>query len=188
MNETLNISHAGRSTYWYLPLLLGILFVALGVWVIFTPLESYIALAIIFAVTFLISGILEIMYAISNRHGIHNWGWSLAVGIVDLIIGVMLVTKPVISMAVLPIYVGFGILFRSVMAIGWAFELKRREVPNWGYLLALGVLGLFFAFIMILNPVFGSLTIVFYTALALISIGVFQISLSLRLKKLQRSL
>ncbi len=179
----MNPSGARIGSYWYLPLLLGILFIALGIWVLFTPLESFLALAIFFAVTFLISGILEIVYAISNRRSLNKWGWSLAVGIVDLIIGIILVSTPAISMVVLPLYVGFGVLFRATLAIGWAFELKRREVPNWGWFLAVGLLGVLFALVMLWNPLFGGLTIVIYTGVALISIGVFQVFLSLRLKK-----
>lgn len=183
MSESMHPARSRATSHWYLPLLLGILFIALGVWVLVTPLESFLALAIFFAVTFLISGVLEIVYAISNRHSINKWGWSLAVGIVDLVIGIILVSTPALSMVVLPLYVGLGVLFRATLAVGWAFELKRREVPNWGWLLVIGILGLLFALIMLWNPLFGGLTIVIYTGLALISIGLFQVFLSLRLKK-----
>jgi len=31
---------------WYLPLILGLLFIAVGIWIVFTPVESFLALAI----------------------------------------------------------------------------------------------------------------------------------------------
>lgn len=153
-----------------------------------TPLESYITLSILFAFTFLVTGIIEIIYAISNRHIADNWGWSLAGGIIDLIVGVLLVSKPGVSMIALPFFVGFAIMFRSIMAIGWSIELKRMGIVNWGYLLVIGILGLIFAFIMIWNPLFGGMTIVFYTALAFILIGAFQVYLSLKLRKLNKQI
>jgi len=60
------------------------------------------------------------------------------------------------------------------------------KVPDWGWLLFIGITGVISAFIMIWNPVFAGLTIVAYTAVAFLSIGIFQIYLSFRLKKLNK--
>ena len=172
--------------HWYLPLILGIVLIAIGVWVFLTPLASYVALSILFAVTFFITGILEIVYAISNSsvQG-SNWGWSLAGGIIDFLIGLLLISLPQTAMAFLSFYVGFAIMFRSGMAIGRSIELKRLGASDWGYLLCLGILGLLFSFVLIWNPLFAGLTIVFYTALAFIISGIFQVILAFRLKKLR---
>jgi uncharacterized membrane protein HdeD (DUF308 family) len=174
--------------YWYLPLILGIILIITGIWVFLTPLASYVTLAILFAFTFLFVGILQIIYAVSNRKETENWGWSLAGGIIDLIIGILLVSRPALPIAILPFFVGFGILFRSIMAIGWAIELKKQRVLDWGNLLAIGILGLIFSFIIIWNPVFGGLTIVFYTAAAFLVIGIFEVYLAFRLSKLKKRL
>lgn len=183
--ETQNFGSIRKTgKYWYLLTLLGIAFILVGVWVFRTPLQSYITLSVLFALTFLFTGIMELIYAISNRKLLDNWGWSLAGGIIDFLIGIMLVANPQISLLVLPFYVGFAILFRSIMAIGWSIELKKHKVLSWGSLLGMGIIGLVFAFIMLWNPVFAGLTIVFYTAAAFIVTGVFQIYLSVRLKKL----
>lgn len=171
--------------YWYLLAILGIVLILVGIWVFMTPLQSYITLSMLFAVTFLFTGIMETIYAISNRKSLDNWGWSLAGGIVDFLIGVMLIVNPQISLLALPFYVGFGILFRSIMAIGWSIELKKHQVSSWASLLGIGILGLIFAFIMLWNPIFAGMTIVFYTATAFIVIGVFQVYLSIRLRKLK---
>jgi uncharacterized membrane protein HdeD (DUF308 family) len=172
--------------HWYLSLILGIVFIAVGIWVLRTPLESYVALAVLFSFTFLFAGILEIAFALGNRNRLSNWGWSLAGGIVDLLIGTLLVSHPTISIFVLPFYVGFAVLFRSIMTIGWSIELKNRNLPDWGYLMAIGVLGLLFSFVLLWNPLFAGMTIVFYTAWAFIAIGAFNIYLSLRLRALSK--
>lgn len=170
--------------YWYLPLVMGIVLLIVGVWVFLTPVQSYIALSMLFAATFLLIGIIEIVYALSIRKTIEDWGWTLGGGIINFIIGILLVSRPEISLVVLPFYVGFAILFRSFRAIGWSFELKRLEVSAWGNLMAVGILGMVFAFILLWNPIFAGMTIVFYTAMAFISAGIFEIYLSFRLKKL----
>ena len=91
-------------------------------------------------------------------------------------------------MIVLSYFVGFGILFRAMMAIGWSMDLKRQKVPGWGYLLFISIAGLLFAFILLLNPVFAGLTIVYYTAFAFVLIGISQVFLAFRLKHLHKRL
>jgi len=172
--------------HWYLPLIMGIVLIIMGLWVFATPLTSYIALSIIFAVTFFVTGILEIIHALGNRREIDQWGWSLAGGVLDLILGILLLSQVEVSMLVLAFVVGFGVLFRSIFAIGHAIESKKRQYGPWGYLLFLGILGLIFSFIMIWNPLFAGLTIVFYTGMAFIMVGIFQIVLSLGLGKLKK--
>ncbi len=172
--------------HWYLPLIMGIVLIIMGLWVFATPVTSYIALSIIFAVTFFVTGILEIIHALGNRREIDQWGWSLAGGVLDLILGILLLSQVEVSMLVLAFVVGFGVLFRSIFAIGHAIESKKRQYGPWGYLLFLGILGLIFSFIMIWNPLFAGLTIVFYTGMAFIMVGIFQIVLSLGLGKLKK--
>ena len=50
-----NYNNHGR--LWFLPLITGILFIVVGIWIFKTPMESYLTLSIFFAVTFLISGL-----------------------------------------------------------------------------------------------------------------------------------
>ena|SRR5690554_5133824 len=178
----------GSVKYWYLPLITGIIFILVGIWVFRTPLGSYITLALLFSLTFLVAGLIEIIYAVANRKEIDSWGWSLAGGLVDLFIGILLVSQPQVSIAFLPIYIGFGILFRSAVAIGWALELKRQKIMDWGNLLGIGILGSIFAFIILWNPLFAGMTLVIYTGIAFLLVGLFQVYHALRLRKIKKAL
>ena len=173
--------------HWYLHLLIGILFLAVGIWTLASPLASYLALSVLFTVTFLVSGLFEIIFSLSNRRELDNWGWMLASGIFSFVIGVLLFINPELSIVTLPYYVGFSVLFRSVGAISTSIDLKHYGVRDWGNLLAVGVLGLLFSFILIWNPLFAGMTIVFWTALAFLTAGVFAIYFSFKLKKLKNT-
>lgn len=192
MTDHISTSDRGTGSnplrHWYIPLIIGLLFVAVGIGVFFTPLASYLALAIVFGLAFLMAGVMEISYAVSNRRSLQNWGWTLAGGILDLVIGLLLLAHPGITMIILPFFVGFGILFRSIMAIAWSVDLKKADISGWGSAMALGILGVIFAIIVLFNPVLGGLTIVVYTGLAFLSIGVFQIFLAFRLRKQKKIL
>lgn len=170
--------------HWYLPMVLGFVLIVVGIWVALTPVASFIGLSVLFTISFLITGALETMHSIVNRKELSNWGWSLIVGILDLLIGVLLASKPAISMALLPYFVGFGLMFRCVLAIGWSITLKDLGISDWKNLLFIGILGTLFSFVSLWDPVFFSLTLVFYVAAAFILVGCFNIYLSLKLKKL----
>jgi uncharacterized membrane protein HdeD (DUF308 family) len=171
--------------HWYLHLIVGIIFIGAGIMVFRTPVESYLTLSIIFSVLFLASGLFEIIFSISNRKVLEGWGWHLAMGIFTLLVGVMLVGNPAITVLTLPFFVGFAVLFRSIMAISTSLELRNYYVLDWGYLFGMGILGTIFSFMLLFNPLFAGLSLVVWTGLALIILGIYSIYLSLKLKKLK---
>ncbi|MFA5642758.1 MAG: DUF308 domain-containing protein, partial [Bacteroidales bacterium] len=148
------------------------------------PLSSFATLAILFALSFLLGGVSEILFSISNREQLDNWGWSLAFGIITFIVGVLLLTNSALSMTTLAFYIGFLILFRSIAAITLSLDIKRYGARNWGYLLALGVLGALFSFVLLWNPIFAGLSIVFWVALSFLSAGLFSIYFAFQLRTL----
>ncbi len=172
--------------HWYLLLIVGLIYVGLGIWVFFTPLSSYLALSILFSISFLVSGVADIFFSISNRKELDSWGWKLALGILSTIVGLILISQPLLSLTTLPLFVGFMALFYSIMAISFSIELKNYGVKDWGFTLFIGILGIIFSYILIWNPLFAGLTIVYWTGFALITIGIYSIMFSLQLNKLRK--
>lgn len=169
--------------HWYLLLLVGIIFIAAGIWVMFTPLSAYLALSILFSISFSAAGLLEVIFAIANRKEMKGWGWTLVYGLVNLVIGCILLYNPLISITTLPLYIGFVVLFRSMMAIGAAMDIENYGISAPGGLLGLGILGVFFSFILLWNPGFAGLSLVVWTAIALLIAGFYSIVFSLKLRK-----
>lgn len=169
---------------WWLSLIIGILFVGLGILLMFTPLQSYIALSIVFSVTMFISGVFEISFAVSNRKNLSSWGWYLASGIIDLLIGLYLMYYPAMSMAVLPFLVAFWLMFRGFAGIGYAIDLQRYGTRDWGWYLVFGILAILCAVAVLWQPVVGALSVVYIVAFAFLFIGMFRIMLSFELKRL----
>ena len=187
MNNQIVDTTQNAIKHWYLTLILGIFFIFVGFWVISTPLESYLALSILFSVAFFVSGVFETFYYITNRRTAENWGWGLTAGIIELLIGIWLISSPLVSVTVLPFVVGFVLLFRSSTAMAVSFDLKSRAMKGWWWLLIIGILGLIFSYMMIFNPVFGGMTIVIWTGLSFFSIGIFRVMLSFKLKRLNET-
>ncbi|MDO6759791.1 HdeD family acid-resistance protein [Tamlana sp. 2_MG-2023] len=173
--------------YWYIPLIIGLIFIGVGIYTFMSPVTSYLTLALLFSLSFLCSGIIEIIFAISNRNEIDNWGWSLIFGIITSIFGVLLLINPEISIMTLPFYVGFLILFRSVGSISYALDLKNYGDLSWGNLMVFGVLGIIFSFILLWNPLFAGLNVVIWTGVSFLSLGIYSVIFSFKLKKLKDS-
>ena len=110
---------------WWISLILGILYVIVAISLMFSPLSGYAVLSILFSVSMLFSGLLEISFAVSNRRRVSSWGWYLAGGIIDMILGFYLIAYPMLSMEVIPFIIAFWLMFRGFSSVGYAMDLKR---------------------------------------------------------------
>lgn len=170
---------------WYMPLIIGILLIVLGIYTLSSPVASYLALSFMFTWYFLISGIMEIVFALNNKKDLDGWGWHLTGGILYTLLGFILFANPAISITTLPFVVGFYSLFKSFQFMAFSIELKDYKVKNWGWVLAFAILGIVFSFILIWNPLFAGLSLVIWTGMAIISIGVASCVFAFQLKKIK---
>ena len=129
---------------------------------------------------------LEILFAVTNRKNISSWGWYLASGIIDLILGIYLMANIGLSMAVLPFIVAFWLMFRGFASTGYAMDLKRYGTRNWGWYMAFGVLAILCSIGIIWQPGLGALSLVYMIAYTLLIIGIFRVMLSFELKSLHK--
>ncbi|MDR0940842.1 MAG: DUF308 domain-containing protein, partial [Bacteroidales bacterium] len=146
---------------WWLSLVLGILFVALGIVMMFTPGLTYMALALVFSIGMFVAGIFEITFSISNRKTLSGWGWYLASGIIDLLFGILLISIPELSLAVIPFLVAFWFMFRGFSVIGFSVDLKQVGNTNWGWYLVFGILIIVCSTVLLFHPLSGALLFVY---------------------------
>lgn len=175
--------------YWWLSLLIGILGIGLGIWCLFTPAGSLVAITWVFITVLLLAGLFDVIYAVTNRRYSNSWGWHLAGGIIELLLGILLLCLPLPVVTGILIYmIGFWMLFRSVLGIAESCELQTAGFGGWGWLLALSILSLIFSFIYLISPVFGGIFIVVYVGISLILYGIFRIMLGVKLRKVNKEL
>ncbi len=161
--------------YWFLYLIGGIIFVAVGIYIFLAPIPSYDALALLFGITVLFTGLLDLIFSLANRKTMANWGWHLAVSLVAVFFGAVMVAKPEISIKVLPFLLGFYFLFRSIMGMGTALDLKNANNKKWRSSMALAVLGFLFAMVLFLDPMLAGMSAISWVGLALITLGLMAI-------------
>ena len=106
--------------HWYIPLIIGILLIVMGFYIFTVPLATYVTLALMFSISFIISGLLDIVFSIQNHKTLQGWGWYLVSGLLSFALGIYLITYPTISEIILPFVVGFAMLFRSFLLLGYS--------------------------------------------------------------------
>jgi uncharacterized membrane protein HdeD (DUF308 family) len=173
---------------WWISLLVGAISIILGIICMFTPLATFATLSLIFVISFFCSGVLEVVFAITNREGISNWGWTLAMGIIDVIFGIILLNNMQLVPLMLCYLIAFRIMLQSMWGVGMSLDLQTLKVSGWGWLLALSVLGIFTAIILLFQPVVAGLFAVYIISFGFVSYGVLRVYLSLKLKTLNKYL
>lgn len=146
---------------WWMSLLLGLLYIAVALCLLFAPVSSYVALSVIFSISILVSGILEVFFAAGNKKTISSWGWYLAGGIIDLLIGIYLVFYPLVSMELIPFIVAFWLMFRGFTLCGYSTDLKRYGTKDWGWYLVFGILAILCSMAIIWQPGLGAVTVLY---------------------------
>ncbi|HEY4327729.1 MAG TPA: DUF308 domain-containing protein [Mucilaginibacter sp.] len=162
--------------HWWVFLLRGILFILVGIYMIAFPVSSLIALGFLFGLIIFFAGGAELMYAIQDR-GADNRGWHLFIGIIDIILGIMLMIHVTASVTILGIIVGIWFIIRGFSLLSFSRAIGR----SW-MLVAGGILTILFGLLILFNPLFGATAIILWIAIAFIIVGVFNIMLGIRLK------
>ncbi len=175
----------GTVKNWWVSLVVGVLLLMLGVIFIFHPPDALFSLTYLFTVCLVVVGIFEIVFSVNNKDFITGWGWGFAYGILDILIGIILIFIPVATPLTMVYFIGFWIMFQSIWGIGVSSDLQRILVEGWSRLFFLSVLCLLLSFLFIISFILMSEFTVLIAAFAFIIYGIFRIYLSIKFKSLQ---
>jgi len=110
--------------FWW-SLLSAIVGIVAGVLLIGWPAQGVFSLTSVLIAFLLVEGAITIFYALEHRTGPGRWGYMLASGIVDLILGIILVAGlPGTAMWALGLLIGINMFFG-----GWALILMALSAP-----------------------------------------------------------
>ena len=108
--------------------ILGILALIAGVICIRRPGESLLAIVIVVGVYLIAEGVIRIVRAFEVSDG---RGWAIMLGLLDAIVGIVILAWPHIGLVTLAILFAVTMLLRGVFAIVVGFKLRglRHEEP-----------------------------------------------------------
>lgn len=178
--------YRGPIRNWWVPVLLGVMFLVVGVVVFFHPGTSYLTLAVMFGIGVIISGIFD-LYVGASTHVQSGRGWMIAAGVIEILLGILMLF-PQISGLVLPFMLAFWLMFRGFTLIGVSSDMMSYGIKGPGWVIALAVLLIIAAFIVLFNPVVGVGVIVIFLGISLLLLGIAMIVLGIDLYSLRKHL
>lgn len=171
--------------YWWIPAVIGSLFILFGAMVIKKPISSFYAFSIFIGISLILSGAAEIYFFSSQRKGNSEWSWYMSGGIVDVLLGIILITNPKIILIIFTLLISLLLFYRAIHIIRKAMEMKSTRNKNWIWVLVVGVLVLGLTVLLVLKPEIIGAALAFWIAIAFIVFGAYRIYLAFQLKRMQ---
>ena len=130
--------------HWVLFLVEGVVLLVLGTTAIALPLLATLALTILIGWLFLVSGVMGLIATFMMRQAPGFW-WSLISGLLALVVGVLLLARPVSGAFSLTIVLVAFFIIEGVASIMFSLDHKRELSGKWGWMLVSGVIDLVLA-------------------------------------------
>jgi uncharacterized membrane protein HdeD (DUF308 family) len=119
--EMISGGRRGGSRSW--ALVLGALLVVGGIVVIAWPTATLVVIAVVWGITLLVGGIARVVSAAVLRG--YGWGWLALLGILEAIIGIVIIAWPHQTGKVILTLLGIYSIIAGILQIVLAFQLKK---------------------------------------------------------------
>jgi uncharacterized membrane protein HdeD (DUF308 family) len=175
------------SNVWGLVLLRGIILIIFGWLLLAKPGITLLLLVQFLGVYFFVDGIFNIFRSIQARKFVRGWGWGIFTGILEILLGILIFSQPLISTI---ITVKFLVYWTAFMAIVLGISgiitgiLAYQNVKHEWAMIIGGILAIIFGVILIINP--QAVVVVYLTIMGILAIvgGILEIFASFRLRKI----
>lgn len=180
-------SKFGITRHLWIPLLVGIISIGLGIWCLCSPVSSIPVMAYIFAGILCVAGVFNVTFAFINRRIFSQWGWSLAMGILDIVAGIWMFCLPQAELSLMFIIVlGIWLVCVAINAICETMTLSSDSVGWTIVAVLLLILTIYCAVVVLSSPAAMAVMGWMYLGISLIAFGVVRIALYGRLRKIIR--
>ncbi len=156
-----------RYSLWYL--IQGVLLIVAGVLAVIYPAVSSAAVIALLGWLLIISGVVQGLSLIGARHVPHFWLQLISV-ILAVLIGCLFLRDPAQGLMTIALLLIVFFMMEGISKV--VFALTIRPFPNWGWVLASGLVGILMALILWANlPVTALWLIGILLGINLISVG-----------------
>ena len=154
------------SGLWWLTLSLGLLSIIAGIVVLAKPGDSLATIAVITGIFVLIDGLVALVAAISRST--ENRGLAALIGVLNLVVGVLLIRHPIGGVAAIALFVGIWLIAMGAVRFVLAFDAEQHRV--WRFVIA--AVEIVAGIAIVSTPGIGVATLALLVGVALIGNGV----------------
>ena len=150
-------------------LIQGILLVIAGVLALVYPLITNVALAIFLGWMLLLSGIVQAVTLIGGGKTPDFW-LQLISAALSVVVGFLFLREPAVGVGTLVMLMSVFFMIEGISKT--VFSLTIRPFPNWGWVLASGILGILIAVWLLANPAMSLLLLGILIGVQLVAEGI----------------
>ena len=148
----------------YSSIIISILMFVLGMMFIIFPQMSFETITYILSVVLIINGI----YFIIEKEDSFFFSGFLTLGIIQILIGLILILNPILVKTLFPIFVGIVMVTKSTLDFRISLLLKKYGYKNWLSIFIFSVISIICGLIIIIKPTtIGTVAITTYLGLIL---------------------
>lgn len=152
-------------------LLISLMLMFFGVYTVLNPDTALVTSAVLIGLLFIIMGITYLIEYWQCRSVM-----CPALGLLDIIIGVILLANLGLTAIGLPIILGFWCIFAGITQFVGGLQLHYKSSPEGKTAMLTGFLGMLFGILIFLYPLFGVFVISFLVGAYFIIYGAFELN------------
>jgi uncharacterized membrane protein HdeD (DUF308 family) len=170
-----------RRTWWVF-LVGGLASVVFGIFAFMSPGIALLVLSMFFAAAILVDGASNIIGAVQHREK-DGWWIMLLIGILGVFAGGYALLNPPLSMMAFILLVAFEAIVLGVFLLMLGYKVRKATSREW-ILYVTGALSILFGILVIMNPLAGSVSIVYMIAGWALVVGALKVLFAFRVKNL----
>ena len=166
---------------WRSFVLRGVIAILLGVFALFQPGMTLVALVLLVGFWALVDGVLALGHAFDAAAAHEPWWPLVLVGLIGIAAGLFTLRWPGITELTLLLIIAYWSIFKGLLEIVAAVRL-RHEVPDEGWLILGGIASVVFGALLLIFPIQGILAVIWLIGLYAIFVGFTLVMLGVRLR------
>ncbi len=163
---------------WYMVLIKGIIMILLAFMVFSSPGGALLASIMYIGIALLITGFMILFRGMSSRKENTKWGWVVFEGLLDILLGYVLLSNPLVTATILPFVFGFWAVFYGILLVIRSFS----EDGNKGMKIISGIFIALIGIIIMHNPIFIGLSLAIWVGIMILVAGIYNVIFSFSLK------
>lgn len=147
------MSQTNENSFNWGSLILGIIFILLSLVAFNNPTASLLAVVFMFAIGAILKGIFEIF--LRNRmkeYTNYNHTALIVIGVIDIIIGVIILFNIELGLAIMPFLFAFWFIFDSIGALFTASAIRPFSNARYWFTIILGIIGVILGIALLFMP------------------------------------
>lgn len=170
---------------WWAILIRGVAAIIFGLWSMFAPAISLVALVLLFGAYTLADGLFAIVTAVRQRRQQDRWGTLLLRGVLGIVAAVLTLFWPAITALSLVFLIAGWAIVTGALEIATAITLRKEISGEWLMVLA-GIASVVFGILLVLFPGTGALAVVLWIGAYALAFGVILVALAFRIRAWER--